>query len=117
MKYYSVDIQVDFVAAREMPPRSASGKTWRAVGYLQYFFCTETSKEKAKQLVMDCVRKSESDPGACKFKCDRITWMRSLKNREQIVYSFTADLNEEMFEQRNQIGIWYSGNKEYFVSD
>ncbi len=117
MKYYSVDIQVDFDTAREMPPRSASGKNWRAVGYFQYFFCTENSKEKAKQLVLDFVRKNESDPGSCKCKCDRIAWMRGLKNREQIVSSFTADITEEMFEKRNQIGIWYSEKKAYFVSE
>ena len=60
MKYYSVDIQVDFEVPRGMPPQLASDKPWRAVGYFQYFYCTERSKEKAKQLVLDFVRRHET---------------------------------------------------------
>jgi len=33
MKYYSVDIQVDFDTPRDMQPRSASEKPWQAIGY------------------------------------------------------------------------------------
>ena len=83
MKYYSVDIQVDFYTPCKMPPRS--GRPWRAAGYFQFFYCTEISKEKAKQLVLDFVRKNEINPESCKFKCDRISWIRSLKKREQWV--------------------------------
>ncbi len=115
MKYYSVDIQVDFDTPRDMQPRSASEKPWRAIGYLQYFFCTEKSKENAKQLVLDFVRKNEINHKYCKIKCDRIAWMRDLKNLEQLS-TVTNDITVEMFEKRYHIGIWYSGEKKYFVN-
>ncbi|MEN8263888.1 MAG: hypothetical protein ABFR82_10520 [Nitrospirota bacterium] len=116
MKYYSVDIQVDFDTPRDMQPRSASEKPWRAIGYLQYFLCTEKSKENAKQLVLNHVRKKETNPDNCKFNCDRIAWMRDLKNREQLSTAI-GDLNDEMFAKRDHIGIWYCGEKEYFISE
>jgi hypothetical protein len=115
LKCYSVDILVDFDTPREMP--QGSGRPWKAAGYFQYFYCTESSKEKAKQLVLDFVRKREMTPESCNFKCDRIAWMRSLEKREQIVRSFTADLTDELFQKRNEIEIWYYSKKEYFVSE
>lgn len=115
MKYYSVVITVYFDTPREMS--QDSGKPWKAAGYFQYFYCTESSKEKVKQLVLDFVRKREMAPESCSFKCDRIAWMRSLEKREQIVCSFAADLSEELFQKRNEIGIWYYSKKEYFVSE
>jgi len=116
MKYYSVDIQVDFDTPRDMQPSSTSEKPWRAIGYLQYFLCTEKSKENAKQLVLNSVRKNETNPNYCKFKCYRIAWMRGLKNREQLSTAI-GDLNDEMFSKRDHIGIWYCGKKEYFTSE
>jgi hypothetical protein len=115
MKYYSVDIQVDFDIPRDMQPGSASDKLWRAIGYLQYFFCTEKSKENAKQLVLDFVNKNEINYKYFKIKCYRIAWMRDLKNIEQLS-TVIDDLTAEMFEKRDHIGIWYSGEKNYFVS-
>jgi len=110
VKYYSVDIVVDFDTPREMP--QGSGRPWKAAGYFQYFYCTESSKEKAKQVVLDFVRKREVTPESSNFKCDRIAWMRSLEKREQIVRSCTADLTDELFQKRNEIGIW-SGSMKY----
>ena len=60
LKCYSVDILVDFDTPIEMP--QGSGRPWKAAGYFQYFYCTESSKEKAKQLVLDFVRKKEMTP-------------------------------------------------------
>lgn len=117
MKCYSADIQVDFETPRDMLPRPASGKSWRAVGYFQYFFCTERSKEKAKQLIIDFVRKNEDIPHTCKFKCTRIAWMRGLTKREQIAFGFSAGLTDAMFEKRGQIGIWFHTDKHYYVSE
>jgi hypothetical protein len=98
-----------------MPQDSA--RPWEAAGYFQYFYCTETSKEKAKQLVLDFDRKREITPESCNFKCDRIAWMRGLEKREPLVHSFTADLTDELFQKRNEIGIWYYSKKEYFVGE
>jgi len=117
MKCYSADIQVDFETPRDMPPRPASGKPWRAVGYFQYFFCTERSKEKAKQLILDFVRKNEDIPDTCKFKCARIASMRGLTKREQIAFGSSAGLTNAMFEERDQIGIWFHADKQYYVSE
>jgi len=115
VKYYSIDIVVEFDTPREMP--QDSGRPWKAAGYFQYFYCTESSKEKAKQLVLDFVRKREVTPKSCNFKCDRSAWMRRLEKREQIMQSCTADLTDELFQKRNEIGIWYYSKKEYFVSE
>jgi hypothetical protein len=116
MKYYSICIQVDFDTPRDMPPRSSSGKPWRSVGYFQTFYCTENSKEKAKQLVFSFYEKNEANPGSCKLRFDRCTWMRGLSKLEQLSIVST-DLTEEMFEKRNQIGIWYFGSQEHYVSE
>jgi len=43
--------------------------------------------------------------------------MRNLTEREQLMCSFTVDLTKELFEKRNELGIWYYGKKEYFVSE
>ena len=77
MKYYSVDIQVGFSRPREMPPRTTAGKPWRAVGYFQYFYCTERSKERAKEIALDFVRKNEELIHECRLKCIRVAWMRT----------------------------------------
>jgi len=115
MKYYSVRIQVDFDTPRDMPPLTSSGKLWRSVGYFQSFYCTEKSKEKAKQLVLDFYEENEINPESCKFKFERSAWIRGLKNREQLSI-VSHDLTDEMFEKRNQIGIWYFGSKEYYLN-
>jgi hypothetical protein len=117
MKYYSVTIQVDFAAPRQMPPRQASEQAWRAVGYFQDFYCTEYSKEKAKQLVYDYFVQHEDNPSACQLRFEHVAWMRGVTKREEIAQGFTADLSEEMFNQRNQIGIWYCGEKIHYVSE
>ncbi len=117
MKYYSVDIQVEFEVPRGMPPQLPSDKPWRAVGYFQYFYCTERSKEKAKQLVLDFVRRHEDTPDRCWFKCDRIALMLGLTRREQIAFGSTAELTDEMFGKRDKVGIWFHTEKEYCVSE
>jgi hypothetical protein len=117
MKYYNIGIQVEFDAPRQMPPQQPSEKAWRAVGYFQIFYCTEHSKEKAKQLVYDYFVQHEDNPSACQFRFEHVAWMRGVTKREQIAQGFTADLTEEMFNQRNQIGIWYCGEKTHYVSE
>ena len=117
MKPYSVDIQVDFDAPRDMPPREGSSKAWRAVGYFRYLYCSERSKEKAKKLAMDFVIADEDYPDRCHFKCDRIAWMRGLTAREQIAFGSVAELTEEMFQRRNEIGVWLDSGKHYYVSE
>ncbi|MCJ7833355.1 MAG: hypothetical protein MUQ20_03095 [Deltaproteobacteria bacterium] len=116
MKYYSVRIQVDFDTPRDMPPRITAGKPWRSVGYFQSFYCTEESKEKAKQLVLDFYEENETNPKSCKCRFERSAWMRGLMKREQLSI-VSHDLTDEMFEKRNQTGIWYFGNQEHYVSE
>jgi len=116
MKYYSVRIQVDFDTPRDMPPLTSSGKTWRSVGYFQSFYCTEKSKEKAKQLTFCFYKENETNPGSCKFRFERSAWMRGLTKREQLSI-VSHDLTDEMFENRNKIGIWFVGNIEHYVSE
>ena len=116
MRNYSIRIQVDFKSPRDMPPRTASGKPWRSVGYFQSFYCTEKSKEKAKQLVLDFYEENETNPEFCKFRFERSAWMRGLKKREQLSI-VSHNLTVEMFEKRTQIGIWYFGSKDYYVSE
>ena len=116
MRYYSIRIQVDFNTPRDMPPRTASGKPWRSVGYFQSFYCTENSKEKAKQLVMDFYEENETNLGSCKFRFELCAWMRGLSKLEQLSI-VSHDLTDDIFEKRNQIGIWYFGSKEYYVSE
>jgi hypothetical protein len=117
MKYYSIRLQVDFDAPRPMPPYKPSGKPWRAVGYFQTFYCTEYSKEKAKKLVHDYFLQNEDNSTSCKFRFERVAWMRWVTKREEIARGFTSDLTDEMFIKRNQIGIWYRGKKEHYVSE
>jgi len=116
MKYYSARIQVDFDTPRDMPSRITAGKPWRSVGYFQSFYCTEESKEKVKQLVLDFYEENETNPKSCKFRFKRIAWMRGLRKREQLSI-VSHDLTDEMFEKRNQTGIWYFGNQEHYVSE
>lgn len=116
MRYYVIRIQVDFETPREMPPLPASGKQWRSIGYFQTFYCTEKSKGKAEQLVRDFYRKNEVTPDACKFKFEHSVWLRGITRREQLSMG-SRQLTEEMFEKRDQIGIWFIGEKEYYVSE
>ena len=69
MKHYSIDIQVDFNKPRTMPPTKRSDVPWRAVGYFQYFYCTDTSKEKAKKMAIDHVITKEQDIDAYTESC------------------------------------------------
>jgi hypothetical protein len=117
VKYYSVDIQVDFLRPRELPPQTAAGKPWRAVGYFQYFYCTERSKERAKEIALDFVRKNEELIHDCHLKCIRVAWMRTLRNREEIAFSEAAGLTEAMFARKDQVGIWFHTERGYYVSE
>jgi len=116
MRYYIIRIQVDFETPREMPPLASSGKQWRSIGYFQTFYCTEKSTEKAKQLVHDFYRKNEINPDACKFRFEHSVWMRGITRLEQLSM-VSHGLTEEMFEKRDQIRIWFIGEKEYYVSE
>jgi hypothetical protein len=99
-----------------MPSLPSSGKQWRSVGYFQTFYCTEKSAEKAKQLVHDFYRKNEVHPDACNFKFEHSVWLRGITKQEQLSM-VTHELTEEMFEKRDQIGIWYIGEQEHYVSE
>ena len=116
MRSYIIRIQVDFETPREMPPLPSSGKQWQSVGYFQTFYCTEKSKEKSKQLVRDFYRKHEVNPNACKFRFEHSVWLRGITKREQLSM-VTHELTEEMFKKRDQLGIWFIGEKEYYVSE
>ena len=117
MKYYSVDIQVDFARPREIPPQAGSGKPWAAVGYFQYFYCSERSKQRAQELALDFVRKNEGLAGECRIRCIRAAWMRTLRDREEIAFGEAAGLTEAMFAKKDEIGIWFHSEKGYYVSE
>ncbi|MBW2201748.1 MAG: hypothetical protein JRF71_13080 [Deltaproteobacteria bacterium] len=116
MRYYIIRIQVDFETPREMPPLPSSGKQWRSIGYFQTFYCTEKSTEKAKQLVRDFYRKNEINPDACKFRFEHSVWMRGITRIEQLSM-VSHELTEEIFGKRDQIGIWFIGEMEHYVSE
>jgi len=115
MRYYSFFVQVDFDKPKTMPPDTASAGPWEAVGYFQRFLCTEESKEKAKKLVLDFMRGNEEDFMSYQIRFDRSVWIRGLTKREDI--DFFNELTDEMFQNRNKIGIWLIGKKEYYVSE
>ena len=117
MKYYSVDIQVDFARPREIPTQAGSGKPWAAVGYFQYFYCSERSKQRAQELALDFVRKNEGLAGECRIRCIRAAWMRTLRDREEIAFGEAAGLTEAMFAKKDEIGIWFHSEKGYYVSE
>ena len=117
MKYYSVDIQVDFARPREITPPARSGKPWAAVGYFQYFYCSERSKVKAKALALDFVRKHEELARECRIRCIRAAWMRTLRDREEIAFGEAAGLTEAMFAKKDEIRIWFHSEKGYYVSE
>jgi hypothetical protein len=99
-----------------MPPRPNSNKKWHSVGYFQDIYCSEKSKEKAKQLVQDYYAANEPKPNNNQFKIEHSVWLRGIKSRDQLVSSH-GKLTEEMFEKRNQIGLWFIGEKDYYVSE
>lgn len=117
MKYYSVDIQVDFDVPREVSPAMWSGKPFPAVGYFQYFYCTERSKERAKAVALEFVRNHEEYPDRCRIKCDRIAWMNLVRRREDLAIGAAVGLTDEMFAARDRIGIWWQGERGYYVSE
>ncbi len=117
MKHYSIHIQVDFDKPRTIPPKTSSDEPRRAVGYFQYFFCTDTSKEKAKKMAIDHVMANEEDITSCQIRCDRIAWMRNLTSCEELADCTLTKLTQEMFENRHQYGIWYHSSKEYYGSE
>jgi hypothetical protein len=116
MRYYIIRIQVDFETPREMPPLPSSGKEWRSIGYFQVFYCTEKSTEKAKELVRDFYQENEANLDACKFRFEHSVWLRGITSREQLSVG-SHELTEEMFQERDQIGIWFVGEKEYYVNE
>lgn len=111
-RYYNVVIQVDFDTPREMPPLPGKGKPWRAVGYFRQIFCTENSKDKAKALALKFVRENEELAPTCQFRFECVAWMRWVENSEPIAFGSAAGLTEEMFAKRNEIRIWFHGEKE-----
>ncbi len=117
MKHYSVDIQVDFDKPRTMPPAKWSNGPWQAVGYFQYFYCTDQSKEKAKKIAIEHVISNETDVTSCQIRCDRIAWMRRLTSYDQLSGCSMGELTQEMFDNRNEYGIWYCSTKKYYVSE
>jgi hypothetical protein len=117
MKQYSVDIQVDFDKPREIPPLEGHKDPARAVGYFRYFYCSAGSKDEARRMALEFTREDEAAPERCRFKCERIAWMRGLTSRDQLVSLSPVKLTEEMFEQRHNHGIWWDGGKEYYVSE
>ena len=117
MRYYNIIIQVDFKTPRKMPPLQNSDQSWNSVGYFQTFHCTEYSKEKAKKLVHQYYLDHEENPSDCQFRYELVAWMRFLTKLEDLTFGCESDLTKEMFENRDKIGIWYSGKKEYYVSD
>lgn len=117
MKQYSVDIQVDFEEPRVMPPGKGSKSPWRAIGYFRYFYCSDRSKDKAKQQVLDFTRMDEVAPETCRFRCDRIAWMRGLISMDQIGGGLMPSLTKEMYGRRHECGIWGDSGKQYYVSE
>lgn len=116
MRYYIVRLQVDFKTPRKMPPDLSSEKPWQSIGYFQNFYCTEKTKEKAKQLVYNYFENNEVNVSGCEFRFERSAWLSELKSREQISIDVNK-LTEDMFEKRNQTGIWFVGTKENYVSE
>ena len=117
MRYYYVNLQVDFKKSRKMPSRPDSQKEWNSAGYFQTFYCTEESKEKAKKLVYQYFLKNESDPSNCQIKYDHVAWMRSVTKLEELAHGMDSELTQQMFNSRDKIGIWYVGEKGYYVSE
>lgn len=100
-----------------MAPLLHSENPWKSVGYFQSFYCTAKSKDNAKKLVHQYFLEREDNPSACQFKFDRVAWMRTLTHIEDLKQGYDAELTEEMFANRNTIGIWYIGRKDYYVSE
>ncbi|MBN1225572.1 MAG: hypothetical protein JXA79_01145 [Deltaproteobacteria bacterium] len=115
MRYYILRTRVDFDKPREMTQLS-SEKQYRSIGYTRFFYCTEKSAEKAKQLVRDFYRKIEPDPDDFNFKIEHCLWMKGITRRDELSL-VSPDLTQGMFEKRNQVGIWYIGEKDYFLSE
>jgi len=100
-----------------MPPLQNSTESWNSVGYLQTFHCSEHSKEKAKKLVHQYYRDNEENPSDCQFRYERVAWMRFLEKLEDLTLGYDSELTQEMFANRNKIGIWFVGKKKYYVSE
>jgi len=99
-----------------MKPKFEGDKPWRSVGYYQSFFCSETSKDKAKLLVAEFYYKKEGESDRDKFRYKIVVQMHSQTTLDQLSIP-NNHLTEEMFENRKQTGIWYIGAEEYYVSD
>jgi hypothetical protein len=117
MRYYYIYLQVNFKKPRKMPPKPDSNKAWNSVGYFQTFYCTEVSKEKAKKFVYQYFRENESDSSNCQIKYERVAWMRTVTKFEDLALGIEPGLTQQMFDKRNKIGIWYAGEKDYYISE
>jgi hypothetical protein len=117
MKQYSIDIHVEFEEPKAMPADKGSKGPWRAVGYFQYFYCSDNSKEKAKQMVIDFIKTSELEPETYRIKCERIAWIRGLTSRHQLVGHCKGGLTQEIFERRHDHGIWFHSEKQHYVGE
>lgn len=115
MRYYIIRTRVDFDTPREIAQLS-SEKPYRSIGYYRIFYCSEKSAEKAKQLVRDFYQKNEIDPDIRNLKIEHCLWMKGITRYGEISL-ISPDLTEGMFEKRNQVGIWYIGEKDYFLSE
>ncbi len=65
---------------------------------------------------MDFYEENEANLESCKFRFELCAWMRGPSKLEQFSI-VSQDLTDEMFEKRNQIGIWYFGGQEHYVSE
>jgi len=70
----------------------------------------------AKRLVRNFYQENETNPDACKFRFEHSVWLRGITRLEQLSM-VSHELTEEMFKKRDQIGIWFIGEKEYYVSE
>lgn len=43
--------------------------------------------------------------------------MRGLTAREQIAFASVPELTEELFQRRNEIGVWFDSGKQHYVSE
>lgn len=114
-RYYSIIVQVDFDKPRTVTAQSGSRGPFEAVGYFQQFFCTESSKEKAKQCIFNYIQEHEDKLEVCQFRYERVAWMRGLKNFDEL--SFIHGLTEDMFENRDEVAIWFVGEQGFYVSE
>lgn len=97
-----------------MPPEQDSIRVWESMGYFQTFYCTEESKGKAKKLVYQYFLQNEPDPSNCNVRFNRVSWMSNISNVDDLAKVKESGLAQEMFANRDKIGIWFAGEKSYY---